>query len=211
MGLFQKELHSLYFLKILHTTRHYDNVRKFFWFKIWKKKSLNTILWCCAQGRGLLQRWLFFIWKILLSPQKSLWQKSHLVLGDLPDLGLSLQSLASDDRPALGRDLLVPTIYGWWRSLAQLGPQKQQTFFCNLPLISASRQAWIRTTDRFFSFLLGLCCEVDCGTLHRQPWAFPNHVQSTGITSGGLQYSSRMISENKTHVSLLLSVTAKKE
>lgn len=144
------------------------------------------------------------------SLQRNLWQRSHLFLGDLPDLGLSLQSLGLDDRPALGRDLLVPTsIYGWWRSTHSLGPRKQQAFFCNLHQISASRQAWIRTTGKSFNFLLGLCCEVDCGTLYRQPWTFPNHVQSNGCTSGGLQSSSRMISENKMDLSLLLSVTAK--
>ncbi len=58
-----------------------------------------------------------------------------------------------------------------------------------------------------------LTCIVNCGTLYRQVCAFPNHVQSTEFTTGGLQSSyrnvSRMISGNRMHLSSILSVMAK--
>ena len=58
-----------------------------------------------------------------------------------------------------------------------------------------------------------LTCTVNCGTLYRQVCAFPNHVQSTEFTTGGLQSScrniSRMISGNMMHLSSILSVMAK--
>lgn len=53
----------------------------------------------------------------------------------------------------------------------------------------------------------------NCGTLYRQACAFPNHVQSTEFTTGGLQLScrniSRMISGNRMHLSSILSFMAK--
>jgi len=58
-----------------------------------------------------------------------------------------------------------------------------------------------------------LTCIVNCGTLYRQVCAFPNHVQSTEFTTGGLQSSyrnvSRMISGNRMHLSSILRVMAK--
>ncbi len=58
-----------------------------------------------------------------------------------------------------------------------------------------------------------LTCTVNCGTLYRQVCAFPNHVQSTEFTTGGLQSScrniSRMISGNRMHLSSILSVMSK--
>ena len=58
-----------------------------------------------------------------------------------------------------------------------------------------------------------LTCTVNCGTLYGQVCAFPNHVQSTEFTTGGLQSScrniSRMISGNRMHLSSVLSVMAK--
>ena len=41
--------------------------------------------------------------------------------------------------------------------------------------------------------VFALTCTVNCGTLYRQVCAFPNHVQSIEITTGGLQSSSRKI------------------
>ncbi len=53
-----------------------------------------------------------------------------------------------------------------------------------------------------------LTCTVNCGILYRQVCAFPNHVQSTEFTTGGLQSScrniSRMISGNRMHLSSIL-------
>ncbi len=58
-----------------------------------------------------------------------------------------------------------------------------------------------------------LTCIVTCGTLYKQVFAFPNHVQSTQFTTGGLQSScrniSRMISGNRMHLSSILSILAK--
>ena len=38
-----------------------------------------------------------------------------------------------------------------------------------------------------------LTCTVNCGTLYRQGCAFPNHVQSIELTTGGLQSSCKNI------------------
>ena len=71
-----------------------------------------------------------------------------------------------------------------------------------------------RSTDNSFDFMLGLCSDtVNCGTLYIQVCAFPNQVQSTEFTTGGLQLSSRSISRmirgNKMNLSSILSFMAK--
>ena len=72
-------------------------------------------------------------------------------------------------------------------------------------------------SEHYGQFLLlhglvfALTCTVNCGTLYRQ--VFPNHVQSTEFTTGGLQSScreiSRMINGNRMHLSSMLSLIAK--
>ena len=51
--------------------------------------------------------------------------------------------------------------------------------------------------------VFALTCTVNCGTLYRQVCAFPNHVQSIDVSTGGLQSSwrniSRMINGNRMH------------
>ena len=53
----------------------------------------------------------------------------------------------------------------------------------------------------------------NCGTLYRQVCAFPNHVQSIEFITGGFQTScrnmSRMINENRVHLSSVLRLIAK--
>ena len=109
------------------------------------------------------------------------------------------------------------SIYGWWRPLCSMGPSMLQTFFCTLPQICAPRYNPVSEVYRQFLRLHGLVCAltctVNCGTLYRQVWAFPNHVHSTEFTTGGLQSScrniSRMISGYRMHRSSILSVMAK--
>ena len=61
--------------------------------------------------------------------------------------------------------------------------------------------------------VFALTCTVNSGTLYRQVCAFPNHVQSIELTTGGLQSScrtiSRMINGNRMHLSSILSLIAK--
>ena len=61
--------------------------------------------------------------------------------------------------------------------------------------------------------VFALTCTVNCGTLHRQVCAFPNHVQSVEFATGELQSScrniSRMINGNKMHQSSISSLIAK--
>ena len=61
--------------------------------------------------------------------------------------------------------------------------------------------------------VFALTCTVNCRTLNIQVCAFPNHVQSVDFTSGGLQSKcsniSRMITENRMHLSWILNLKAK--
>ena len=97
-----------------------------------------------------------------------------------------------------------------------MGPSKQHTFFCTLPQICSSRQSCLeglQTIPLTLSLVCALTCTVNCGALYRQVCAFPNHVQSTEFTTGGLQLSyrniSRMISGHRMQLSSILSFMAK--
>ena len=78
-----------------------------------------------------------------------------------------------------------------------MGPSKQQRFFCTLPQDCPEEQICLRglqTIPLTSCLICALTCTVNCGTLYRQVCAFPNHVQSTEFTTGGLQLSCRNIS-----------------
>ena len=82
--------------------------------------------------------------------------------------------------------------------------------------ICSSRQSCLgglQTIPLTSCLVCALTCTVNCGTLYRQMCAFPNHVQSTEFTTGGLQLScrniSRIISGNRMHLSSILNFMAK--
>ncbi len=112
----------------------------------------------------------------------------------------------------------------WWAELVSFKHDSQNWFSSDqriLFLYPSSdlclKYNPVSAVCRHFLELHGLVCAliciVNCGTLYRQVCAFPNHVQSTEFTTGGLQSSyrniSRMISGNRMHLSSILSVMAK--
>ena len=87
---------------------------------------------------------------------------------------------------------------------------------CTLPQICSSRQSCLgglQTIPLASCLVCALTCTVNCGTLCRQVCAFPNHVQSTEFTTGGLHLScrntSRMMSGNRMPLSSILNFMAK--
>ena len=121
-------------------------------------------------------------------------------------LALLPQSLSLEGRPALGRVLVVPNFFitddGGFFSVPfpRFVPQ-------NSPVSEVYRHfLWLHAWFVLWHALstVGPYIEV-C--------AFPNHVQSTKFTTGGLQLScrniSRMISGNRMHQSSILSFMAK--
>ncbi len=59
---------------------------------------------------------------------------------------------------------------------------------------------------RLHGLVCALTCTVNCGTLYKQVFDFPNHLQSTKFTTGELQSSCR---NNRMPLSSILSVMAK--
>jgi hypothetical protein len=91
-----------------------------------------------------------------------------------------------------------------------------QTFFSTLPQICALTQSCLKAlrtipSSSWLGFVLTFT--VNCGTLYRQVCAFPNHVQSIGFATCGLQSSCRnilrMINGNTMHLSSISSLIAK--
>ncbi len=114
---------------------------------------------------------------------------------------------------------MVPDFFHLWMMEATvlfLVASMLQKCLCTFPR-SLPRYNSVSEVYRQLFGLHGLVCAltytVNCGTLCRQVCAFPNHVQSTEFTTGGLQSScrniSRMISGNRMHLSSILSVMAK--
>ena len=146
------------------------------------------------------------------------WSSDRVTIGFLVTSltkALLPRSLSLDGRPALGRVLVVPNFFHL-RMMEATVLIGQQNFFFTLTQICSSRQSCIgglQTISLTSCLVCALTCTVNCGTLYRQVCAFPNHVQSTEFTTGGLQLScrniSRMISGNRMHLSSILSFMAK--
>ena len=123
----------------------------------------------------------------------------HRVLGHSPDKGPS-PPIAQFRRPASSRKspggskLLPFTDDG--SHCAQWDLQSSRIFFCAFPQICSSRQSCLgglQAIPLTSCLVCALTCTVNCGTLYRQVCAFPNHVQSTEFTTGGLQLCCRNI------------------
>ena len=109
-----------------------------------------------------------------------------------------LLSLAG--RTALGRVLVVPNFIHlrMMEATVFLGTFNGSDFFLvafprSVPRdfpVSELYGQFLRPHGLFFA----LACTVNCGTLYRQVCAFPNHVKSIELTTGGLQSSCRSIS-----------------
>jgi hypothetical protein len=122
---------------------------------------------------GVLHRLLSF-WKILTSPQ---WNSGALSMWPSGSWSPPWPRPFSPDcsvwpgRPALGRVLVVPNyLCSWVPSMLQ-----KCLDLCLETILSCS------STDNSFDLMawfLALTCTVNCGTLYRQVFAFPNHVQS---------------------------------
>ena len=96
-------------------------------------------------------------------------------------------------RPALGRVLVVPNVLHLiiMEATVFLGTFNAADIFL-LPFTrSVPRHNTVSDLYRQFrrphGLVFALTCTVNCGTLHRQECAFPNHVQSIKCTTGGLQ------------------------
>lgn len=92
------------------------------------------------------------------------------------------QLLSLDWQPALW----TFSNYGWWRPLCSLEASKHHECFCILPQICTLRPSlwWLQT----ILFILGLCSDINRKLRDLiQVCAFPNYVQSSEFTSGGLQ------------------------
>ena len=122
-------------------------------------------------------------------------------------------------RPALGRVLVVSNFFHlrMMEATMFLGTFKS----CRNDFIPFPRSVpWHNPVSEIYGQFLwprglafALTRTVNCGTLYRQLCAFPNHVQSTEFTTGGLQSSwrniSRMINGNRMHLSSISSLILK--
>ena len=137
-------------------------------------------------------------------------QSDHRVLGHLPDQGPSPPIAQFDLAPALGRVLVVPNFF----HLRMMILQCCRHVFVTLPQICSSvlsPSLWtIHSSSWLVFFLWHALSTVRCYT---QVCAFLNHVQSIEFTTGGVQSSSRnisrMINENRMHLSSILSLITK--
>ncbi len=129
------------------------------------------------------------------------------------DKALLPQSLSLAVQPTLGRVLVVPNFFHLRIMEATSHWDLQCCRNFSVPFLrSVPRYNPVLAVYRQFLGLHGLVCAltctVNCGILYRQVCAFPNHVQSTEFTTGGLQSScrniSRMISGNRMHPSSIL-------
>ena len=140
-------------------------------------------------------------------PAEELCQSDHRVLGHLPDQGLSLPiaqfGRAASSRKSLGGSKLLPfKNYGGHCVLGDL--QCCRHFLVPFPRSVPRHNPVSELYGQFLQphgLVFDLTCTVNCGTLFRQVCAFPNHVQSIGFTTGGLQArnSSRMINGIRMH------------
>ena len=129
------------------------------------------------------------------------------------------QSFSLARQPALGRVLVVSNFFHSWiieASVVIATSNPAEMFQYPSPDLCLDTILSRRSTENSFNFMawFGLWCALSAvGPLYRQVCAFPNHIQSTEFTTGGLQSScrniSRMISWNRMHLSSILSVRAK--
>ncbi len=157
---------------------------------------------------GVLQRWLFF-WKVLLSIQRNAGALSEWPSGSWSPPWLRPfspdRSVWPGGPKSPGGSKLLPFMDDEDHCV-HWDLQCCRNFSVPFPR-SVPRYNPVSEVYRQFLGLHGLVCAltctVHCGTLYRQVCAFPNHVQSTEFTSGGLQSRCRniwrMISGNSMH------------
>lgn len=91
-------------------------------------------------------------------------------------------------RLASSKKCFQTPVYRW--CYCTLGPSVLQKSFCTLPLICASIQSWFTHVLGLDGWVCALTCAVTYGSLCRQLCAFPNHVQSTELTTNRMQFDS---------------------
>ena len=121
-------------------------------------------------------------------------------------------------RPLLGRVLVVPNFFHlrMMEATVFLGTFNAAYIFCypspDLCLDTILSEPY-RQFLRPHGLVFALTCTVNCGTLYRQVCAFPNHVQSTEFTTGGLKSScrnmARIINRYRMHLISISSLVAK--
>ena len=134
-------------------------------------------------------------------------QGDRRVLGHLPDQGpsppIAQFGWAASSRKNLSGSKLVPFMNDGGHCV--LGDhQCCRHFLVPFPRAVHQHNPFSELYGQFLrphGLVFALTCNVNCGTLYRQVCAFPNHVQSTEFTTGGLQSSwrniSRMINRNR--------------
>jgi hypothetical protein len=155
------------------------------------------LLWCCPQmNSGALSEWLSGSWSLTWPRPFSPW----------------LLNLAR--QPALGRVWVVPNVFHSWMMEASvfLG-----SFNAAEIVVPCQRSVlWHNLVSENYGQLFGphgLVFALTCTGPYMDRCAFPNHVQSIELTTGGLQSScrniSKMINGNRMHLSSILSLIAK--
>ena len=147
------------------------------------------------------QRWLSF-WKVLPSPQRnsgalSEWPSASWSAPDhCPSRPLAQFGREASSRKSLGGSKLLPfkndgghCVLGDLQCCLNILLPFLSSVPRHNPVLELYRQ-FLRPHGLVFV----LTCTVNCGTLNRQVWAFPNHVHSIEITTGGLQSSCWTIS-----------------
>jgi hypothetical protein len=102
-------------------------------------------------------------------------------------------------RPALGRVLVVPNVFhlGMMEATVHGDLQCCRHFLSPFPRSMPRRNPVSELYGQFLrphGLVVSLTCTVNCGTLYRLVWSFPNHVQSIEFTTGGPQSRCRNIS-----------------
>ena len=145
--------------------------------------------------------------------------RGTLELGQCPSVRLLVTSLTKAllprlfslaGRPAQGRVLVVSNL------LYLRDPQCWRHFLIHFPRSVPQHNPVTELYGHFLQpngLVFALTCTVNCGTLYRQVFAFPNHVQSMEFTTCGLKSSCRNISiiinGNRMHLSSFLRFIAK--
>ena len=80
---------------------------------------------------------------------------------------------------------MVPDIFHLWimEATVFLGTFNAAEMFLYTQPVSELYRQFLRSHGLIFA----LTCNVNCGTLYRQVFVFPHHVQSNQFTTGGLQ------------------------
>ena len=149
---------------------------------------------------------------------EELCQSDHWVLGHLPDQSPSPPIVqfdqAASSRKSLGGSKLLPFNNDGGHCLLgdlQCCRNSLAPFPRSVPRHNPVSELYGQFL-RPHGLVFALTCTVNCVTLYRQVFAFPNNVQSIEFTTGGLQSSCRNISRMEwdgMHLSSISSLTAK--